>query len=120
MRAYPADDLDDTLRNVFDFDVYRIETIERLDEILRKHRSVNATKIYSPALTCQKRRLRAQGTNSTIGAGKAKKKKQLDMQFNPQKTDLDKPKHGQEDPNDEAHSGENTFAGGVSGPCGTC
>jgi hypothetical protein len=40
MQAYPADDLDDTLRNVFDFDVYRVETVEKLDEILRKHRSV--------------------------------------------------------------------------------
>ena len=40
MQAYPGDDLDDTLRNVFDFDVYRIETVEKLDEILRKHRFV--------------------------------------------------------------------------------
>jgi hypothetical protein len=40
MQAYPADDLDDTLRNVFDFDVYRVETVEKLDEILRKHRFV--------------------------------------------------------------------------------
>lgn len=40
MQAYPGDDLDDTLRNVFDFDVYRVETIEKLHEILLKHRSV--------------------------------------------------------------------------------
>ena len=40
MQAYPGDDLDDTLRNVFDFDVYRVETVEKLDEILRKHRFV--------------------------------------------------------------------------------
>ncbi|KAH9010140.1 AAA domain-containing protein [Lactarius hengduanensis] len=60
MQAYPDDELDDTLRNVFDFDVYRIETTEKLDEILRKHGSVLS-------------------------------KKPLDMQFDPQKTDLDKP-----------------------------
>jgi hypothetical protein len=48
------------------------------------------------------------------------KKKPLDMQFDPQKTDLDKPKHGQEDPSDEGHSGGNAFAGGVSCPCSTC
>ncbi len=40
LQAYPNDELDDTLRNVFDFDVYRIETNEKLDEILRKHGSV--------------------------------------------------------------------------------
>ncbi|KAH9017195.1 hypothetical protein EDB85DRAFT_2203339 [Lactarius pseudohatsudake] len=37
------------------------------------------------------------------------------MQFDPQKTDLDKPKHGQEDPSGEAHTGGNTFAGSTSG-----
>lgn len=82
MQAYPGDGLDDTLRNVFDFDVYRID-----------------------------RSLRAQGTDPTA----RKTKKPLDMQFDPQKTDLDKPKHGQEDPSGEAHTGGNTFAGGTGG-----
>jgi hypothetical protein len=41
------------------------------------------------------------------------KKKQLDMQFDPQETSLDKPKHGQEDPSGGGHTGGNTFAGGV-------
>ncbi|KAH8980661.1 AAA domain-containing protein [Lactarius akahatsu] len=85
MQAYPDDELNDTLRNVFDFDVYRIETTEKLDEILRKHGTV----VYVHM-------------------------KPLDMQFDPQKTDLDKPKHGQEDPSGEAHTGGNTFAGGIS------
>ncbi|KAH9164938.1 AAA domain-containing protein [Lactarius sanguifluus] len=93
MQAYPDDELDDTLRNVFDFDVYRIETTEKLDDILRKHG------------------LRAHGTNPTA----RKAKKPLDMQFDPPKTDLDKPKHGQEDPSGEAHTGGNTFAGGTGG-----
>ena len=43
MQAYPGDELDDTLRNVFDFDVYRIETTEKLDEVLRRHGSVLCT-----------------------------------------------------------------------------
>ncbi|KAH9028969.1 AAA domain-containing protein [Lactarius pseudohatsudake] len=93
LQAYPDDELDDTLRNVFDFDVYRIETTEKLDEILRKHG------------------LRAYGTDATT----RKAKKPLDMQFDPQKTDLDKPKHGQEDLSGEAHMGGNTFAGGTGG-----
>ncbi|KAH9007354.1 AAA domain-containing protein, partial [Lactarius deliciosus] len=90
IQAYPDDELDDTLRNVFDFDVYRIETTEKLDEILRKHG------------------LRAYGTDPTT----RKAKKPLDMQFDPKKTDLYKPKHGQEDLSGEAHTGGNTFAGG--------
>jgi hypothetical protein len=48
------------------------------------------------------------------------KKKQLDMQFDPQETSLDKPKHGQEDPSGGAHSGGNTFAGGVRYLWWTC
>ena len=43
MQAYPGDDVDDTLRNVFDFDVYRVETVEKLDEILRTYRFVYAS-----------------------------------------------------------------------------
>ena len=34
MRAYPNDDLGTSLRNIFDFDIYKHETIERLKEIL--------------------------------------------------------------------------------------
>lgn len=93
MQAYPGDELGETLRNVFDFDVYRIETTEKLDEVLRKHG------------------LRAKGTNSTA----RKANKPLNMQFDPKNTDLDKPKHGQEDPTGAAHTGGGTFAGGTGG-----
>jgi len=37
MRAYPQDSLGDALRNVFDFDVYRPETMAKLAEILERH-----------------------------------------------------------------------------------
>ncbi|KAH9046612.1 AAA domain-containing protein [Lactarius hengduanensis] len=112
MQAYPDDELDDTLRNVFDFDVYRIEITEKLDEILRKHGSVPVGAVQSDAVIDQQdRSLRAYGTDATT----RKAKKPLDMQFDPQKTDLDKPKHGQEDPSGEAHTGGNTFAGGTGG-----
>lgn len=37
MRAYPADTLGDALRNVFDFDIYKPETIDKLSEILVQH-----------------------------------------------------------------------------------
>ena len=56
------------------------------------------------------RSLRAKGTEQTA----KKANKPLDMQFDPQKTDIDKPKHGQDDPTGAAHTGGSTFAGGVS------
>jgi hypothetical protein len=114
MQAYPGDELGETLRNVFDFDVYRIETTEKLDEVLRKHGSVPCTGCAEQRLlTCKDdRSLRAKGTNSTA----RKANKPLNMQFDPKNTDLDKPKHGQEDPTGAAHTGGGTFAGGVSMP----
>lgn len=64
-------------------------------------------------LTCKDdRSLRAKTADSTS----RKANKPLDMQFDPQQTDLDKPKHGQEDPTGAAHTGGNTFAAGVSMP----
>jgi hypothetical protein len=37
MRAYPADELEDALRNVFDFDVYKPDAMDKLADVLRKH-----------------------------------------------------------------------------------
>ena len=37
MRAYPQDSLGDALRNVFDFDIYKPETIDKLAQILTRH-----------------------------------------------------------------------------------
>jgi hypothetical protein len=47
MKAYPNDTLGEALRNVFDFDIYRPETIDKLSEILIKHGYAASTKIYS-------------------------------------------------------------------------
>ena len=57
--------------------------------------------------------LRAKGSDPTP----RKANKPLDMQFDPQETSLDKPKHGQEDSSGVAHAGGNTFAGGVRISC---
>lgn len=37
MRAYPKDSLGDALRNIFDFDIYKPETVDKLAEILEHH-----------------------------------------------------------------------------------
>lgn len=47
-------------------------------------------------------------------AREATKRKVLDIKFEPKgDTKLDKPKFGKEDPDNEPHSGGNTWAGGV-------
>jgi hypothetical protein len=45
MKAYPNDSLGDALRNVFDFDIYKPETIDNLSQILLHHGYVRS---YSP------------------------------------------------------------------------
>ena len=48
-------------------------------------------------------------------AREATKKQILDLKFEPKgDTSLDSPKFGKEDPKNEAHTGGNTWAGGVS------
>lgn len=37
MQAYPSDSLGDALKNIFDFDIYKPETIDKLSEILEAH-----------------------------------------------------------------------------------
>ena len=37
MRAYPADSLGTSFRNVFDFDIYKPDTIDKLAAILEHH-----------------------------------------------------------------------------------
>ncbi|EPQ51988.1 hypothetical protein GLOTRDRAFT_132574 [Gloeophyllum trabeum ATCC 11539] len=97
MRAYPNDSLEDTLRNVFDFDVYKRETIDKLADILEHH-----------GLAVKQLGLEA--------AREAAKKKVLDLRFEPKgSTDLSAPKYGKEDPKNEPHTGGNTWAGGTGG-----
>lgn len=37
LRAYPSDSLEAALRNIFDFDIHKPETIEKLAEVLEHH-----------------------------------------------------------------------------------
>ncbi len=43
MQAFPKDSLDMALRNIFDFDVYKTETIDKLAEILEHHGYVGSS-----------------------------------------------------------------------------
>ncbi|OJT05693.1 von Willebrand factor A domain-containing protein 8 [Trametes pubescens] len=96
MQAYPGDALEAALRNVFDFDVYKPETIAKLGAILDHHGLVVK--------------------NLGIGAAReAAQKKVLDIKFEPKgDTSLSDPKYGKDDPDNEPHTGGNTWAGGVS------
>ncbi|KAF5384151.1 hypothetical protein D9615_003188 [Tricholomella constricta] len=94
MRAYPEDSLGDALRNIFDFDIYKPETIDRLAEILDHHG------LHVPHLGLE-------------AAREAAKKNVQDIQFEPANTELSEPKEGKHD--DKEHSGGNTYAGGTGG-----
>lgn len=52
MRAYPDDTLDNVLRNVFDFDIYKPETIDYLYEVLDHHGYVFLSVLLSRPLSC--------------------------------------------------------------------
>ncbi|PCH36867.1 hypothetical protein WOLCODRAFT_167155 [Wolfiporia cocos MD-104 SS10] len=97
MQTYQTDSLETTLRNVFDFDVYKPDTIEKLNEILDHH-----------GLAVKRLGLDAARDGSD--------KKILELQFEPEgDTELNGPKFGKDDPQNKAHSGGNTFAGGTGG-----
>ncbi|KAJ3746345.1 AAA domain-containing protein [Lentinula detonsa] len=97
MRAYPNDSLSDVLRNVFDFDVYKPETIEKLREILDHHGL----------------RVQHLGIDAAREASSAKGVK--DVQYTPKspKDILGDPKEGEHD--DKQHIGGNKYAGGIGG-----
>jgi hypothetical protein len=110
MRAYPSDSLGVSLRNVFDFDIYKRETIDKLAEILEHHGYVGILRLLlSLEFTVSSLRVDNLGLEA---AREAAKKRILNFQYEPKSTDLDIPKEGKHD--DEPHEGGNTFAGGVS------
>ncbi|KAF4613211.1 hypothetical protein D9613_011059 [Agrocybe pediades] len=94
MKAYPSDSLGDALRNVFDFDIYKPDTIDKLAEILILHG------LQVPHLGLD-------------AARETAKKKVQDIHFEPKDTSLDQPKEGEHD--DKEHSGGNKWAGGTGG-----
>ncbi|KAJ7224765.1 AAA domain-containing protein [Mycena rebaudengoi] len=94
MQAYPNDSLGDALRNVFDFDVYKPETIEQLAAILTHHG------LSVPHL-------------GLAAAREAASKKIQEIKFEPKSTELSEPKEGEHD--DKEHSGGNKWAGGTGG-----
>ncbi|KAJ6624725.1 AAA domain-containing protein [Mycena sp. CBHHK59/15] len=94
MQAYPRDSLGDALRNIFDFDIYKPETIEQLAAILNHHG------LRVPNL-------------GLAAAREAATKKIQDVKFEPKNTELGEPKEGEHD--DKEHQGGNKWAGGTGG-----
>ncbi|KAJ3774347.1 AAA domain-containing protein [Lentinula raphanica] len=97
MRAYPNDPLEDVFRNVFDFDVYKPDTIEKLREILDHHGL----------------RVEHLGIDAAREASSAKNVKDVQYTPNSLKEPLGDPKEGEHD--DKPHVGGNRYAGGVGG-----
>jgi hypothetical protein len=113
MSSYPNDSLETTLRSIFDFDVYKKDTIEKLAEILDHHGFAPSVHLFK--LCCSPVYSLAVKNVGLDAARQVVQKKVLDIKFEPSgSSSLDKPKFGQEDPNNEPHTGGNRWAGGVS------
>ncbi|KAL0575398.1 hypothetical protein V5O48_000404 [Marasmius crinis-equi] len=96
LQTYPSDALGDALRNIFDFDIYKPDTIDKLAHILEHHG------LDVPHL----------GLDAAREAAR-KKSAVSDLEYTPKKTDLSEPKEGVHD--DKHHQGGNKYAGGVGG-----
>ncbi|KAH7915875.1 AAA domain-containing protein [Hygrophoropsis aurantiaca] len=97
MQSFPTDSLSTVLRNVFDFDIYKTDTIDKLAEFLRHH-GLNAEKLGLDA------------------ARETAEKKILDLKFEPtDSTGLKEPKEGEHDARYNPHVGGNRWAGGSGG-----
>ncbi|KAM0756043.1 hypothetical protein T439DRAFT_283415 [Meredithblackwellia eburnea MCA 4105] len=101
LKKFPEDELEQVLRNVFDFDINRPETLDALYDILRKHK-LRVERIGIDA---------ARGGPSATGEGK----KPVVIEFKPKgDTSLSEPKFGK-NPDGKSHTGGNTWAGGTGG-----
>jgi hypothetical protein len=86
MKRFPDDPLEQTLRNVFDFDINRPETLDALYDILRKHK-IGVDRI---------------GIDAVRGGAKTEGKKPVVIEFKPTgDTSLNEPKYGKD--TDKAH-----------------
>ncbi|GJJ14791.1 hypothetical protein Clacol_009059 [Clathrus columnatus] len=95
MQAHPDDTLETSLRNIFDFDVHKYTMLEIVYDILERHGFKAPRKdIASDEQIQQIKDITFQPTGDTSLTG---------------------PKFGKEDPNNEPHTGGNTWAGGTGG-----
>ncbi|KAJ8082257.1 hypothetical protein PM082_008104 [Marasmius tenuissimus] len=96
LQTYPTDTLGDALRNIFDFDIYKPDTIDKLARILDHHG------LDVPHLGLDAAREAVKKASSVT-----------DLEYTPKKTDLSEPKEGVHD--NKHHQGGNKYAGGVGG-----
>ncbi|BGP51199.1 hypothetical protein JCM10450v2_007128 [Rhodotorula kratochvilovae] len=103
LRRFPSDTLEQALRNLFDFDVTRPETLDALRTVLKRHR-LGVAHVGMDAVRGQ-----------ALPEGELRKAGEIE--FDPEKegrdTGLGGPKYGKED--NEEHHGGNTWAGGTGG-----
>ncbi|CDU22417.1 uncharacterized protein SPSC_01047 [Sporisorium scitamineum] len=117
MQKYPQESLSSVLLNTLSFDLHRPESIRWIVETLRK-RNLPIEQLSLEVLREQDlERMRA-----VVKAGKDGLKPEFHHgkeEFDPKKagrdTQLDKPKEGEVDPNNEVHVGGNRWKGGVGG-----
>ncbi|GAA6009045.1 hypothetical protein JCM11491_005725 [Sporobolomyces phaffii] len=106
MKRFGDEPLEQTLRNVFDFDVHSPSTLDSLYDILRRYK-LGVERVGIDAVRGSER-------EETKAGADADDLKPKIVEFEPTgDTSLDQPKFGKED--DKEHSGGNTWAGGTGG-----
>ncbi|KAI1716295.1 AAA domain (dynein-related subfamily) domain-containing protein [Ditylenchus destructor] len=104
IQAFPNDDLETVIRNVFDFDSYSTDVIEIINETFAKH-GINL------GGTWWSRVIGAVGVSGDVP-------ERIEFEKNISEFDiskLDQPKIGKFDPSNAPHHGGNTWAGGTGG-----
>ncbi|KZT11957.1 uncharacterized protein LAESUDRAFT_160235 [Laetiporus sulphureus 93-53] len=102
MQKYSLDSLQAILRNVFDFDVYKPETIDKLAEVLDRHGCMPPS--FPNAVTESNVRRLAVKRLGLDAAREASRTNILDIKFEPKgDTALSNPKMGEVDPQNKAH-----------------
>ncbi|KWU41842.1 hypothetical protein RHOSPDRAFT_30334 [Rhodotorula sp. JG-1b] len=103
LRRFPTDSLEQALRNLFDFDIHRPETIDALAAVLKRYK-LGVIQVGVDAVRGQE-----------VPVEQLRRAKEID--FDPVKegrqTDLSGPKFGKQD--NKEHHGGNTWAGGTGG-----
>ena len=103
LRRFPSDSLEQALRNLFDFDIHRPETIDALAAVLKRYK-LGVVHVGVDAVRGQE-----------VPVEELRRAKEID--FDPVKegrqTDLSGPKFGKQD--NKEHHGGNTWAGGTGG-----
>ncbi|CAH7688707.1 AAA domain-containing protein [Phakopsora pachyrhizi] len=113
LKEYDQDSLETGLRNIFDFDVYRPETIDFLHKVMQKH-GIEIEKLGMNSVRKSQLKSLKDEPISQIVYRPVGDKEDEDLRVEKDENEMRGPKPGKEDDGKE-HVGGNTWAGGTGG-----